>query len=265
MGRVLEVITGRAVNPGATLTAVTPATGDSFTIRSAPEESGVFLADVGLAGGTDITCRIRSPRLHDNAQGIRLRHDALVGQMSPWVHGLLQRLYPQDTVTVELAGGAAETDVAALVVYYLDLPGSDARLATWSEIAPRVANIVGMEQAFSTSATPGDYGGEQAINADFDSFKRNVDYALFGYVSDAPVAFAYVRGPDTSNYRVPMLNLEGRANSSRDYLKRLSDATGLPCIPVINGANVGTTIVGAVAQTASVAVNLDLIVAELGH
>jgi hypothetical protein len=60
-----------------------------------------------------------------------------------------------------------------------------------------------------------------------------------------------------------MINLQGQANSARDYLKRLSDATGLPCIPIINGANVGTTIVGSVHNVANQALNVTLIVAEL--
>lgn len=263
MGRALEVVSGRVTNPGATITPLTANTGDSFTIRSSPPESAVFLAAAWAQEGTVGVFRIRSPRIHDSTQGIRLRVPVASHARNLLTYGALQRLFPQDTLTVELSGGATETDVGALLIYYTDLPGSDARLATWQEVAPRIRHVMGAEQNLTTGATAGDYGGAQALNADFDLWKRNVDYAILGYLTDVAVGIVGIKGADTANMRVAGPGTT-EALVTANWFVDLSQETGLPCIPIINGANVGTTTIDLVHTAASAAVNVTLICAELG-
>jgi hypothetical protein len=261
MGLALQVVSGRVTNPGATITALTANTGDSFTVRSFPFGSQAYIDQVWAQGATAGVVRIRSPRLHDTAQGIRERFIAATPRpLLP--NESRQPLFPQDVLTFEQSGGAAETDLAAMLVYYEDLPGIQARLFTWDQIAPRIVNLAGMEQAFTTSATAGDYGGSQSLNADFDTWKRNVDYAVLGYLTDTSVGVIGITGVDTGNLRVGGPGTT-EAVVTRDWFVSLAKRTNRPFIPVINAANIGATTIDAAHTTASVAINVTVIVAEL--
>lgn len=259
MGRVLEVVSGRATNPAA-LTALTANEGDTFTIRDFPPESPAFLTQVWAQEATLGIVRIRSPRMHDAAQAIRLRVPATVRPLLPY--GSRQRLYPTDPLTFEIQGGGAETDLAAFLAYYVDLGGGNARLATADEVMPRIVDYVGVEQALTSSATTGQYGGSQAITADFDILKADTDYALLGYLTDVAVGVVGIRGPDTSNYRVggpgPLF-----PEITSDWFVELSRELGLPCIPIINSNNRGATLVDLAHIGVSVAVNVTLEMAQL--
>lgn len=260
MGRGLEIISGRATNPAA-LAALTPNTGDSFTVRSAPMDAKVYLEDVWASAATAGVVRIRSPRLHDQAQAIRLRVPA-ANQRPLLGWAVNQTLYPQDNLIYEIQGGGAEVDASSFLVYYDNMPGIDASLATWDEIAPRIVNVAGMEQNVTSGATAGDYSGVQALNADFDTFKRNVKYALLGYVTDTAILSVGFRGVDTGNLRVggpgPIA-----PDITRDWFVQLSRESGRPHIPIINAANVaGVSFDIAAIQTAT-AVNVTAIMAEL--
>src|SRR5947209_6961709 len=116
MGKALQVLSGRVTNPGATLTALTPDTGDSYTVRSFPFGTATAeILDAWVLGATAGVLRVRSPRLHDQAQGIRLRAQAAApAPLMPFEAN--QLLYPQDPLTVELSGGGAEVDLASLLV-----------------------------------------------------------------------------------------------------------------------------------------------------
>lgn len=260
MGKALEIVTGRATNPAA-LAVLTADTGDSFTVRSAPMESIVYLEDVWAMSATAGIVRIRSPRLHDASQAIRIR--TLAANARPLLGwAVQQRLYPQDNLTFEIQGGGAEVDMASFMVYYPDLPGVDARLATWEEISPRIVNVTGMEQNVTTGATAGDYGGSQALNADFDTFKRNVLYAILGYVCDTRVCSIGIKGPDTGNLRVGGPG-EPAPDITRDWFVNLSRESGRPHIPIINAANIAGTSFDVASTATGAAVNCTLIMAEL--
>src|SRR5437868_3859242 len=116
MGLAFETIAGRVTNPGAVFTALTANTGDSFAIRSFNPGTPAYLVDMFAQEATIGTIRVRSPRLHDNVQGLRLRVPSTVsrGLMPDQVS---QLLYPQDVLTVEMTGGGAETDVGVLQIY----------------------------------------------------------------------------------------------------------------------------------------------------
>lgn len=261
MGRALQVITGRVTNPGATITALTPNTGDSFTIRSFDMSQQAFLENLWTMQATAGVVRVRSPRLHDNAQGIRLR--GLASNVRPLLgEETNQRLYPQDTLTFEQSGGGAETDMASMLVYYPDLPGVDAQLATWEEIRSRIVNVVTAEQQVTTGGTAGDYGGSQAMNADFDLLKRNVKYAILGYVSDTRVCTVGIAGPDTGNVRVGGPG-EVAPDITSDWFANLARLTGLPHIPIINAANIGATTFDVASTATAAAVNVSVVLAEL--
>jgi hypothetical protein len=135
MPPALDTVTATGTAIGATLAAATIVAGDSFTIKNAPLTSNVSLlqawSDHQVAG----MVRIRSPKLHDNVDAIRAR--AQIGVLKPLLPlGAPQKLYPQDTEIVELAGSAVAGDIESVVqmIYYDDLPGQAARLFTWEAI-----------------------------------------------------------------------------------------------------------------------------------
>lgn len=261
MGRALQVITGRVTNPGAALTAWTLATGDTLAIRSYEFAAGSQLLTAWGLNGTAGALRIRSPRMHDNVQGLRLLVPA--DDPAPLLNvGVGQRLYPQDVLTVEQSGSAAAVDMGALLIHYNDLPGVNARLHTWDEIAPRIEHLLSIEQNMTTGGTAGDYGGEQTIVADFNLLKANTDYAILGGFPSAELLEIGVRGPDTGNMRVAIPGTLERIDT-RNWFVDLSNKFGLPLIPVFNAANSGATLVDVVDRDLATAVNVTLIVAQL--
>lgn len=262
MGLAIDTIAGRIGANVTSPTAVTMATGDSNAVRSFPFEAGAFLYQTWARTPADGTMRIRSPRMHDFVQGIRLRFNANDSRaLLP--ERFAQRLFPQDELTLELAGtGAAETGVGVWLIYYRDLPGISAQLRTWEEIAPRIEDYVGQETSITTSATAGEWGPGDRLIADFDNLKANREYAVLGYTVDTPVAAVALRGSDTGNLRV---GGPGEVDSiqTRDFFVRLSVEHGTPAIPVFNSANREAILVDAVTNAASVAVNITWVMALL--
>ncbi|HEU5219173.1 MAG TPA: hypothetical protein VFU23_10970 [Gemmatimonadales bacterium] len=198
--------------------------------------------------------------MHDAVQGIRFQTvAALIRNLLP--DGVRTQMYSQDILTFEIAGGAAETDVGALMFYYPDLGGSDQRLATWDQIKGLVAELATVEIAVTAPATAGDWSAGTALNTTFDLLKGNQDYAILGYQTLGAVAAVGIKGSDTSNLRV---GGPGTTESieTRDWFKTLAEASGVAAIPVINQANRASTLVH-VANATAAGTTVDLIVARL--
>lgn len=263
MGLAMQLLTGRVTNPGAALTAATMDTGDSNTVRSFPfGTSPAYIDNLWAFGATAGAIRVRSPRLHDVSQGVRLRYSA--SNPAPLLPDYArQLLLPQDVLIMEQSGGGAEVDMFTALAIYEDLPGVQAQLSTWDQISPRVKNLAGVECNLTTSATAGQYGGGQALNANFDTLKRNVSYAVLGYTLDTPCCTLGIQGPDLGNLRV------GGPGSTRHELTSgwfcdLSVREGKPMIPVINSANIANTIVDVATPATAAAINVTFMLAELG-
>lgn len=261
MGVACQLVTGRVTNPSSTFTALTANTGDSFTVNNFNTTAPAYLDNMWMHEATPGVFRVRSPRLHDQSQGIRMQ----VGNTAPQLllpDSTEQVLYPADVLTVEATGGAAETEVGALLIYYTDLPGAMARLAQWAEISNRIKNLAGVEVDVTTSATAGQWSSGTAINATFDNLQANADYALLGYVTDTSVGAVAISGPDTSNYRIG-----GPGNTdqkqTRQFFVDMGDASGRPYIPIINSNNRGGTLLYVADPATSTAVHVSLILAEL--
>lgn len=257
----LNVVTGRVTNPGATLTALTLDTGDSATVKSFSFGDAAYIMDAWAQTATAGVLRIRSPRLHDVSQGIRLRTDTTVAR-SLLPRPLNQPLKPQDVLTFEGSGGGAETDVFSFLVWYgsQDLPA--ARLISEQEFIQRQVNVFGAEVAVTTSATAGQYGGSTALNATFDVWKRNVDYAILGILSDTAGCTVGITGPDTGQTRLGM-PMAIEPLQTHDYFQMLTHFAGIPMIPVINAANISTTFIDCAATATATGVNFTVICAEL--
>lgn len=263
MPRALEVVTGFTTAPSTTFTALTMAAGNSATVRNATPGTGVHLIQAWGDRQTAGTFRARSPRLHDNVQGIRLDVAASdVKPLLPW--GYTQRLVPQDALILENTGSGTAGDIEtdSILVYYEDLPGSDARLATHSEVGPRVENLVTIENTLATG-TAGGYSGEEALNAEFNLLKANTEYALLGYLVDAECATVRWRGSDLGNYGVGGPGDELGRDFTADWFVRLSRLYNLPTIPIINSANLDAVLIDAAQDENGTDVTVTSILAEL--
>jgi hypothetical protein len=256
-----EVITGRALNPGAGPVALTTNTGDSFQIRSTPDSQPPFLEGLWMAAASAGLVRLRSPRMHDFVQGLRFTVPAGVTR-NLLADEIETQMYSQDIVTFEIGGGGAETDSAAFLMRYPDLGGSDQRLATWDQIKPMVAELTTVEVAVPGPVTAGDWSAGTAINVTFDLLKGNQDYAILGYSVDTLCTAVAFKGSDTANLRIggpgPLEPIE-----TRDWFISLARNGGVPAIPVINQANRASTLLHVCKNTAAGTVNVDLVVARL--
>lgn len=264
MSSALEILTGYVTAPSTTITALTMASGNSLTIRNAALDTKIHLLSAWADNQGAGVLRIKSPRMHDNVQGMRLH--VVASEPEPlFPLGLKQNLIPQDTLDVGLSGSATSGDVetACLLVYYENLPGVAARLIGIEELMSRMKNIVTVENTLSLG-TAGGYSGEEAINAEYDLLKANTDYALIGYLVSAECACVRYRGVDFGN-----LGIGGPGNAddkdvTREWFMRLSRETALPLIPVFNSANkAGILIDGAQDEDGTDSLVITIL-AELG-
>lgn len=221
MGAALEVVNSYVTNPSG-FTAHTALSGDSFQVRNADAGSAIALLAAWATAATVGQTRIHSPRMHDNVQGILLRHDVASTPRNKLAHPVDQILFSQDTLVVETGTTGTESDGTAYLVYYASLQGSQARFITPAEAAQRTVNLFTQEIDVTSGAAIGQYATARALNADYDLTKGNTDYAILGYESDTTGLSIGIKGPDTGNFRLggPMTT---ETLETRDWFTRLSD------------------------------------------
>lgn len=260
----MEVVNGFAVNPGATVTALTPCTGNSFTVRNTNQPGAAYIAEAWAYDTTNLLFRVRSPLLHDVAQNLRMKPTA--SQPTPLLSGYgLQKLQPQDNLIVEMSGGTAETDLGGLLLYYDVLPGvGAARLHSWSEVQPLIEQFTTIEVDLTSSATAGQYSAAVSLNSSFDTLKRGYDYAILGYESTLNGGSVGITGVDTGNLRVggPLTAL---SFLTRNWFIEQSNKTGKSMIPVINASNVAGINIDITSASASTAYQIGFVLAQLGE
>ena len=250
MGLGVEVVAGFATNPGAAFTALTPAPTNSFAVR-AINSGRVLLDDQWAKGGTAGVFRIRSPKMHDFTTGLGFPYQ--INAPRTFLERVpAQPLFQVDTLTCEITGGAAETDVGAFAVWYEDVSGLGAQLATWDEISGRIKNVLTNQVNISAPAALGNWSAGTALNATEDKLHADSIYALLGWESSIGVAAIAVSGADTGNLRIggpsPVEPIE-----TRDWFIRASQETGRPYIPLIKANNKGSTLAFQVDNLAGAA------------
>lgn len=257
----IETLTFRVTNPGAAFTTVTMNTGQTNAVRAHQQDGTAWLCEAWTQQATAGALRVKSPRLHDDVVGIRMLTQA-ADIRRIWPEWMAQPLFSQDTLTIDMTGGAAEVDSGALLVYYENLGGVNARLVGWDEVKPRVEHYYGHPVAVAGPATSGDWSAGTVLTATADEWKANRDYAVLGYTLDAPVLSVAIAGTDTGNLKVggpgPLL-----ADETRNFFVDESIRLGKPCIPVINAANRQGTLLHVARITAAGTVNVTLMLALL--
>lgn len=263
MGVAIDTVCGFVTNQTG-LTAVTVAPGDTLTVRATQGDAPVILDNIWGKQATLGAARVRSPRMHDFVNGLRVSALSSAAnnprQVLPDVVDNL--LYSQDPLTVELTSGGGDSSMIALQLYYQGLGGIEANLMTWAEVDARVDQYLGVLVSPTGSGTIGTWGPGRAINADNDQFKVNRWYAILGYITDTAVGAVAVKGSDTGNLRIggpgPVEPIE-----TRDYFVGQSQSKGRPYIPVFNSANRASVLVDLNSNTASPAPNITFTLALL--
>lgn len=260
------VATGVLTAGGAgVFTAAVPAAGDSLAVRSFAPTADARLDCLTLQGAVqaNITAaRVRSPRMHDVAQGIRIAPGELVSAYSLPAQAA-QKMYPTDQLIAEIAqGAAAEFQELVLHMYYTDLSGANGRYVNWSDIAGQVKNIKPVQVAMG--ATVANVWTDTVITASEDLLHANTDYAVLGYSTNAAVAAVGLRGQETGNLRACGPGTTSEFPTTEWFI-RMGDKQAKPYIPVFNSNNRGgvfASVIGRVALAAGTLV--ELILAELG-
>lgn len=260
MPQAVQTIAGYYTAAAAGTGVATPAPGDTFQVPSFSLSSKAYLENLAASGAVVDWIRVRSPRLHDANQGLRIWVGAdLRVNLLPWDNS--EVLYPSDAPTVEIDATGAGTGGLIAQYGYDDLPGVAPRLAMWSEIQPRIQHIMGCEVDV-TSGAIGAWGAGAALNSVFDNFEAGSDYALVGYVCSAACLAIAMSGKDTGNLKIGGPGISD-ANKTRSYFKDWSDQTGRPRIPVISANNRGSTLLQNVDIAAATAVKTTLYLAQL--
>lgn len=263
MGMALEIITGFSTAPSTTATALTMGTGDSATIRNTAIGADIRLIQAWTQKNGAGTLIIKSPKLHDNNRGMVFDDVATtVDCLMPW--GVTQKLYPQDSLTLQNTGSAVggKIEQASLMIYYADVPGINSRLANWVDIQGRINNIFTIDSSI-TAGSAGGYSGSQAINANTDNFKANTNYALLGYLVSARCTSVGWRGVDTGNLRVGGPGEIAQRFISNNWFVYLNKVYQIPTIPIFNSANKAGITIDVAQNDGGAAVVVTSIFAEL--
>jgi hypothetical protein len=236
-------------------------TGQSGVVRNTALGSKVNLEGFWAQNATAGIARVRSPRLHDNVNGIRYNSIAVTPLN---FLGLAPQtpLVPQDQLTVEFQGTNTEADSVYLHASYASLPGSDGNYIGWDQCKARIVDIVTVEEQLAAAATANNWSAGTPLNAFEDLLKANTWYALLGYTVSAVCGAIAIQGPDTGGLKV---GGPGSINplETREWFRWMDQYGEEPAIPVINSANKGGTFVYAGSTAATYTGNIDLLFAEL--
>lgn len=240
--------------------------GDSATIRNFPQSGRARLVDVFSDHVTSVQpFRIRSPLLHDNVQGLRFfpGETPSEGLLPKYVQ---QPLHGQDQLIIELSTAAATGKaLAALLIYYDQLPGAAARLYNLGDIAGLIENLKTLPVSIGVGANTAGQWLDTVLTDEESLLHANTDYAVLGFGTDVGVASIAVKGIDTGNLRIGGPGVV-EAVVTEDYFVKLSERLQAPCIPVINAANIGATYLSIVSSAATAAAaNPYLVLAELSQ
>lgn len=266
MPPALQTVTFSKVSlTGGAFEAISPISGDSATFFNVPQGSAAYIAECWAVDNLH-ACEISvtASRFHDQVYGIRSAVTS--GAATAPVNrsqciqplGVDQPIFPSDVLSVQANGTAADDVIVTMILYYPDIPGIAARLASYDYVKSNTKNLVGI----NTNLTPGDgvLGTTVALNVD-NRLHANTDYALLGWSSTLAFGSFLIQGVDTGNLRVggPCL-----ADPAHDAMFFVDLARGLnaPLIPIINSNNAGSVTLGGVGTDVGATV-IDVYLAEL--
>jgi len=253
---------------GTNFEAVSPVSGDSATFFNVPQGSVAWLAECWAVDNLSAAeFSITASRFHDQVYGLRgyVTSGAATAPVSRPVClsaiGFDQPIFPSDVLSVQVKATASDDVVLTMLIYYEELPGINARLASSQYVKSNMKNLVGIN--VQTTAGDGVYGTAVALNANDNRLHANSDYALLGFTATLPIASCVINGIDTGNLNVggPVLADPGiDASMFVRYDLGYPQSGGL--LPVINSNNAGSTVIKTLGTDQTTG-NVDVWMAEL--
>jgi hypothetical protein len=235
-----EIVSYQATAP-STGAAAAASTGDSLTIKNC--HGNALVAAMWANNQAEGFHQIIVPSGHDTTRGWRTIVEA--ADQTPRNNvGVPWEMEPQETAAITIAGSAVAGDIETghLLVWYKNLPGTDARLITWEQLLERQEpNKQVTVHATITATAAGGYTGAELINADSDLLQANRDYALLGIETATPCGAVCLSGPDTGNVRTGVPGNSLRPDYCGQFFAILSRALAQAMIPVINSGNKNST------------------------
>lgn len=263
MGLALDTVLLDVHNAATTalgLTASTPATGDSLSIRSFDSPSKAYFEALFLQGSGTRRARIISPRLHDNVSGLTWQSAEVPAQFL-FPRQAAQELYSVDQLVVQFDAAASSDTVGALLNYYTDLGGIAADLRPWAQIREQVIDYKIMEVDVTSSATIGQWS-DTAITVTDNQLKADFAYAVLGFVANTALLCMGIKGPATGNLRICAPGTTETLDIT-SYFIEMEERQKRPFIPVFKANDRANTFISVAANTASVASNVFAILARL--
>ena len=197
----METILATTVGVRAAAAAMTPGTGQSFTLRSQDTSRMLKLMNVSAMFAVLSNLSIRSARMHDNVRGIAFT--LAVTAWADYLTNINQDLIQQDNINViaGIGGGAATNDCAAMAVWCEDIAGAPGNLFTWDFIKPYIKNIM-MQEVTLAAAVAGNWDAGARLNVSQDLMKANTKYALLGCLAGQGSGLFSIAGPSTGNVKL---------------------------------------------------------------
>jgi hypothetical protein len=262
MSRVLRSFAGFFTAAGAGTNPATLVAGGTGTLAVDAFDSGrCYIEQLWAAGATTDFVRVRSPRMHDANQGLRL----MVGttqrtNLLPW--GLDAQVFSSDVPVYDIDATGAGSGLIVGTYGYDNLGQGVSTLATWEELEPRIVDV--MSNSFTvTAGAIGAWGAGVALNNATDNLKADNKYALLGYGCSAAVGAFAINGTDTGNFDIAFPG-DPDTRETRDYFILLAQRSGRASIPIIQANNRAGTIVKSTDAAAGTVSTVSLILARLG-
>ena len=261
MGLAIDSILSFKNTPGTafTATAVTQSN-DPLQVRDFGPADSATLECVVRKHATSGGVRILSPLLHDNVNGDTWYTDQVVStRLLPDFIG--QPVQRGDTLTIQCTGDTVNELEIMHRIYYSNLPGADAKLHMWGDIAGNVKSLKALEVDVTASGTVGAWS-DTAVNTTDKQLHATSQYAVLGYVTDTPLTCVGIKGQYTANLRVCGPGSDIMQDTAQ-YFVQESQRMGTPHIPVFNGIDQAAVFVSVADTAASTAAKITLMLAEL--
>jgi hypothetical protein len=264
MGLAIDTVLVDVHNATTNAVTLTNATvtnsGDSLSIRSFDTGAWAKLESIFLQGSSTEQARILSPRLHDNVTGLTFETPETPSEfLFPQEVG--EPMYSSDTLTVQLSAAASSDSVAALLMYYSNIDGVSANLATWAQVKAAMIHLKTVEVAVTSSPTIGTWT-DTVITTTENQLKADYTYALLGFETTAPLCAMGIKGPATGNLRICAPGATSTLDITR-YFVELGNHQNTPHIPVFKANDRGATNISVAANTASVSAHVYAYLAQL--
>lgn len=265
MGAAIDTVMAFSTQAAAATfpTALAAAPGDSLTVRNFQLTDYAQVEAILYSAGGNQRVRLTSPRLHDNVTGLTFEPLEDPAAFLVPQDGNVQ-LASGDTLALAGSIAAAGTITAGLVNYYSNLPGVAARLHTWGDIKGIIKSYKTVEVDLNAIAVGA--WTDTLFTATENQLHSDSDYAILGYQCATPLCAVGVKGAFTGNLRAcgpgPQSTLD-----ITEYYVVMSEANGVPYIPVFNAQDRFACYVSAMNRTAVAggAAHVYLILAELSQ